>query len=102
MNRQYISTTSTLNIEAERDKIWQLEIVRDDIRRRGIHWNAGLRERSLSRLIACEAARDGKYQQRIDELHSDSQEQRYVEMALESAIATDIKWYEMLRYTSCC
>jgi hypothetical protein len=96
MSKQHISTTSTLNIEAERDTLWQLEIVRDDIRRRGIHWNARLWERTLSRLIACEAARDAKYQQRIDELHDDSQEQRYVEMALEQAITADMLWYEQL------
>jgi|GEM_PF-93135 len=96
MNKQHISATSTLNIEAERDTLWQLEIVRDDIRRRGIHWNARLWERSLSRLIGCEAARDAKYQQCIDELYDDSQEQRYVEMALEQALATDMQWYEQL------
>jgi hypothetical protein len=96
MNKQHISATSTLNIEAERATLWQLEIVRDDLRRRGIHWNARLWERSLSRLITCEAARDAKYQQRIDELHDDSQEQRYAEMALEQAIAADMLWYEQL------
>lgn len=96
MSRQYISTTSTLNIEAERDQIRQLEAVRDDPRRRGIQWNAGLWERTLRRLIACEAARDANYQQRIDEAQDDSQDQRYVELALESAVAADIHWYEQL------
>src|ERR1044071_261556 len=96
MSKQYISSTSTLNIEAERDQIWQLESVRDDLRRRGIQWHAGLWERSLSRLIASEAARDARYQQSIDELHSDAEEQRYVELALENAITADIKWYETL------
>lgn len=96
MNRQYISTTSTLNIEAERDQIRQLEAVRDDPRRRGIQWNAGLWDRTLRRLSACEAARDAKYQQRIDDAQDDSQDQRYAELALESAIAADIDWYEQL------